>query len=67
MKWENGSRKESRGPFSHFTTVRQNSLENPAFRTSAEGRGCFAVCDQEKRNLGRVSGVFELCEFELTV
>ena len=30
-------------PFSHFTTARQNSLKNPNFRTSGEGRGCFAV------------------------
>ena len=30
-------------PFSHFTTARQNSLKNPAFRTSGEERGCFAV------------------------
>ena len=30
-------------PLSHFTTARQNSLKNPDFRTSGEGRGCFAV------------------------
>ena len=30
--------KESRGKFSHFTTVRQNLL-----KTSSEGRGCFGV------------------------
>ena len=30
-------------PFSQFKTARQNSLKNPAFRTSGEGRGCFAV------------------------
>ena len=30
-------------PFSHYTTAHRNSLKNPAFRTSGEGRGCFAV------------------------
>ena len=30
-------------PFSHFTTARQNSLKNPAFWTSGEGRGCFVL------------------------
>ena len=32
-------------PFSHFATARQDSLKNPACRTSGEGRGCFAVQD----------------------
>ena len=29
-------------PFSHFTTVRQNSLKKLTFRTSGEGSDCFA-------------------------
>ena len=33
------------GPFFYFTTARQNSLKNPDFRTSGQGRGCFAVCN----------------------
>ena len=40
---EQVARDSFRATLFHFTTARQNSLKNPDFRTSGEGRGCFAV------------------------